>query len=333
MGIRTSTKRIVSGGRAAALAFAVAAFGILPGAAAAAEFPEDTLRIIVPWRAGGGTDTIARAFAASMEELVDQAVVVENLTAGTGTAGMMAVKKAEPDGHTMLLTGSSDLNTPIIFRSTPYALDDYACAGAFYNTPTWALAHKDQGLVTLGDFIDRAKAQPGELTIGVGSLASAHYVMAAAIVGNNGIDVRIIPFDGGGPLKKALIGNQVTMGVIHSPVLLNEVKDGLIVPLAAGGDMANINHPPVRDLPHIETYNTPIEVGTIRGIYLPKTTPDETRAEVEALVKRAAENDAFRAFGESFGFAPVWMSGEQYCGHLRSEQAQFRDIKAKFIDN
>lgn len=302
--------------------------------AAAADWPTDTVRIVVPWRAGGGTDTIARAFAAAMEGVVDQPVVVENITAGAGTAGMMAVKNAAPDGHTMMLNGSSDLNSPIIFRAgpSPFGLDDYVCAGAFYQTPTWVLAHKDQGLTDLGQFIEKAKAHPGELTIGVGSLTSAHYVLAAAIKGMNDIDVRIIPFDGGGPLLKALLGNQVTIGVIHSPVLLNEVKSGMIDVLATGGDLSGISYEPVRGTKSVAEFNTPVEVGVTRGLFLPKDTPPEVLSKVEAVVEKAAKSDSFAAFGAKFGFVPVWMNGKAFCDFMNKEQADYRDIKAKYID-
>lgn len=315
----------------AALSGAMVAATCLP-AASAADYPSDTVRIIVPWRAGGGTDTIARAFAVAMEEVVDQPVVVENITAGAGTAAMMHVKNAEPDGHTMMLNGSSDLNSPIIFRPAPFGLDDYVCAGAFYQTPTWVLAHKDQGLADLGQFLEKAKTNPGELTIGVGSLTSAHYVLAAAIKGMNDLDVRIIPFDGGAPLKKALIGNQVTIGVIHSPVLLNEVKDGLIDVLATGGDLGGIAYPPVHGTKLVSEFNTPVEVGVTRGLFLPKDTPPELLAKVESVAEKAAKSDSFASFGKKFGFAPVWIPGEEFCAFMKKEQADYRDIKARYID-
>ena len=98
---------------AAATAFAAAT------TATAADYPSDTVRIVVPWRAGGGTDTIARALGAAMEKISGKAVVIDNLSAGAGNAGHVHVKDAKPDGHTMLLNGSSDLNTPIIFRNVP----------------------------------------------------------------------------------------------------------------------------------------------------------------------------------------------------------------------
>ncbi len=310
-----------------AIAAAVATFPAL-----AADYPSDTVRIVVPWRAGGGTDTIARALGAAMEKFAGKAVVVDNLTAGGGNAGHVHVKTAKPDGLTMLLNGSSDLNTPVIFRNVPYALEDYACVGAVYQTPTWVLAHKDQGITDLSQFIEKAKASPGKLTVGVGSLISAHYVMAKAILGKNKIDARVIPFDGGGPLKKAILGNQVSIGVIHAPVLLDAVKKGDVNVLAAGGSLENIAHPPVRGTNTLDKYNTPVEIGTTRGLFVPKSTSQAVIDQAAALVEKAAKSDAFKAFGEKFGFAPIWMDGKKFCEFMKQENKEYREIKAEFID-
>lgn len=298
----------------------------------AADYPSDTIRIVVPWRAGGGTDTIARALGAAMEKIAGKAVVIDNLTAGGGNAGHVHVKNAKPDGLTMLLNGSSDLNTPVIFRKVPYALEDYACVGAVYQTPTWVLAHKDQGMTDLSQFIAKAKASPGRLTVGVGSLISAHYVMAKAILGKNKINARIIPFDGGGPLKKAILGNQVTIGVIHAPVLLDAVKKGVVKVLAAGGSLENIAYAPVRGTKTLDKYKTPVEIGTTRGLFVPKATPQAIIDQAAALVEKAAKSDTFKAFGAKFGFAPIWMSGMKFCDFMKKENKEYREIKAEFID-
>jgi putative tricarboxylic transport membrane protein len=242
------------------------------------------------------------------------------------------VKNAKPDGLTMLLNGSSDLNTPIIFRNVPYALEDYACVGAVYQTPTWVLAHKDQGFTDFNDFVEKAKTEPGKLTVGVGSLISAHYVLAKALLGKNGIDARIIPFDGGGPLKKAILGNQVTIGVIHAPVLLDAVKKGDINVIAAGGSLENITYKKVRDTKTVDQFKTPVEIGVVRGLFVPKSTPQEVIDQAAGLVEKAATSDDFKKFGAKFGFAPIWWDGKKFCDFLQKENKEYREIKAEFID-
>ena len=308
------------------------AFALLAAPAAAEAYPSDTVRVVVPWRAGGGTDTIARGFAAALEEQIDQAVVVDNLTGGNGNRAHMHIKKAKPDGLQILLNGSSDMNSPIIFQNTPYNFDDFACLGAIYNTPTWILSHKDSGIASVEQFFEAARAKPGELTVGVGALASAHNVLAQALMGTNGIDARVIPFDGGGPLKKAILANQVSIGVIHSPVLLDAVKSGDVNVLGAGGSLENIVYEPVRGAPTIAEFGVAVEIGTVRGLFVPKGTPEDIAAAASAMVENAAKSDSFKAFGAKFGFAPIWWDRETHCKFMAEENAAYRKIKATYID-
>jgi putative tricarboxylic transport membrane protein len=156
--------------------------------------------------------------------------------------------------------------------------------------------------------------------------------MAKAIIGRNKLDVRIIPFDGGGPLFKALLANQVSMGVIHSPILLNEVKAGKINVLATGGDLSGINYEPVRNVKHIKEWNTPVEIGVIRGLWVPKATPAAIISKAEAALEKAAKSPEFAQFSDKFGFKPIWMTAKDFCTYMDKENADFRDIKTEYID-
>lgn len=317
-------KRVLSFAVAAAMVGSVLAVSAVE---ARADYPENTIRIVVPWRAGGGTDSIARALATPMEKLAGQSVLVENVTGGAGNAGMLAVKNSEPDGYTMVLNGSSDITAPIVFRNAPFSLDDYVCVGGIYDTPVWVVANKDQGFETFADFVTAAKAAPGELTLGVTALNAPDDVFAKAISKAQGIDVRIIPFDGGAPLKKALIANQVNAGVLIAPVMLSEVQGGVANVLVAGGSMNAITYEPLQSLETGAKYGVTSDITLVRGVFLPKGTPADVAAQAEALVGKAAQSDSFVQFGKTFGFAPIWMPGEQYCEFMEQEDAVYRSMK------
>lgn len=294
---------------------------------ATAAYPDNTLRIVVPWRAGGGTDSIARALATPMEKISGQSVIVENITGGAGNAGMIAVKNAKADGYTMLLNGSADVTAPIVFRDVPYSMADYSCIGGVYATPTWILANTKQGFKDFGDFVKAAKANPGKLALGVTALASPDHVTADLLVKKHGIDVRIIPFNGGAPLKKALIGNQVNAGVLIAPVMLEEVKAGVANMLVAGGTLKNINYAPLQSAKTLKDFGVNLEIGMIRGVYMPKGVPAEALAKAEEIVGKAAQSDSFKAFGEKFGFAPTWIPGKAFCDFMAEEDKAYRSIK------
>lgn len=300
--------------------------------AAAAQYPTDTIHVVVPYPAGGGTDAIGRALAAAMEEQVDVAVVVDNVTGGAGATGSHHVAQARPDGHTVLLTGSTDLIGLTVFRDTPFGVDDYVYVGGVYSTPTWAVANTERGYEDLSDVLEAAKANPGQVTVGIGGRGSAHHVMAAAIIGATETDMRIVAYDGGVALRRALIANEVDFAVIHSPVMLGEIEEGMIQVLAAGGSLEKIVYEPVRDTKTLRDFGVPVDIGITRGIFAPAGTPPEVVDQLAEIVEEAAKSDRFREFGLSFGFEPVWLTGEEFESIVRAEHEAFVDIKSRHID-
>ena len=295
-------------------------------------YPSDTIHVVVPWRAGGGTDSIARGFAAALEEQVEVAVVVDNLTGGVGDKAHKHVIASDPDGLQILFNGSSDMNSVTMFRGTDYDYSDFACVGGVFDTPTWILSHKDRGITSIADLLEVAKNDPEGTIIGVGAAGSTHAIMGNVLFGNNDVEARIVPFDGGGPLKKAILANQVTAGIIHSPVLLDAVKAGDVNVVGAGASLENITYEPLRGTETLKDHNVDIEIGVVRGMYLPKSTPEDVRAAVEAIAEKAAKSDTFRDFAVNFGFEPVWIPGAEFCDMMAAENAAYKDIKAKYID-
>ena len=298
----------------------------------AAEYPTKTIHVVVPWKAGGGTDTIARGFTAAMEKFIDQSIVIDNISGASSATGNLKVARAKPDGYTVLLNGSGEINVNLVFKNLPFSLDSYKYAGGFFSTPTYVLSHKDRPYRDLGHFLEMAKAKPGTLTAGTTGAANAHFLMAQAMRGITGINFRIIPYQGGGPLKKALIGNQVDIGIIHSPVLLKEVKVGLIKVLASAGSLKLIQHPPIQGMKTLRDYNIPIDIGTTRGLFVPKDTPQAIVDKLTEIAEKAAKSKQFEKFAKRFGFAPIWLTPKQFEALNRRELATYMEIKRKHID-
>ena len=301
--------------------------------AAEAAYPAEPIRIIVPWPAGGGTDNIARAFAAALEKALDATVLVDNVVGAGGITGTFQVAKAKPDGYTLLLQGSSDLSTAMIFQKTPFTLEDFDFLCAFYSTPTWVLAHKDRGYATLKDFLDAAEKNPGTLTLASATPAGAQLLFAAGIHGYTGGKFRIVPYQGGGPFRKGMLSNEADAGIVHSPVMLPEVKDGLIRVLATGQPLDKITYAPLQKTISLKEMGIPLEVGITRGIMLPKGIATEVRDKLLEACKKAAVSQSFTDFGLQFGFSPIWMEGGDFKKLLVGELATFSTVKEKFMDS
>jgi len=321
-----ATRRNLAGIAAAAV-LAIAASPAL------AEFPEDTIHIVVPWKAGGGTDRIGRAIASAFEEAAGVSVVVDNINGAGGVTGSLNVAKGKADGYTLLMNGSSDMTASMTFQpQLPISLDDFAFVGGFYNSPTWILSNAERGYTSLEDLLEKAKAEPGTVTVGTAGPAGAQMLMAAAIKGSSGADFRIVPFSGGADLKKALLGDQVDAGIIHAPVLLSEAQEGLITVIGTGEPLSNLTHEPLQGIATLEDIGIPIKIGITRGLFAPKDTPEVVLAKLREIAAEAAQSDGFKEFGESFGFRPVWVPGDEFEAQVRGELETFQKIKTDFID-
>ena len=302
------------------------------GNIALAAYPEKPIRIIVPYKAGGGTDSIARGFVSAFSKAAGVDVVITNVNGGAGSKGIIQVMKAKPDGYNLILTGSTDIIGLSTFRKMPFkSIGSLTPVGGVYTTPTYVLAHKDRGYKTLEEVIEKSKANPGKLIAGIGGKFGAHDVLANAVNGYKNAGFRIVAFDGGAMLKKATIANEVDICIIHSPVLLNEVKAGLLNVIGTGGSLAKITYPPIQKTKTLREMGIPADVGVTRGVWAPKGTPKDVIAKLEKFIEVATNSEEFKKFGNNFGFAPKYYTSSQFLDLLKLEQGVYTDIKGKFM--
>ena len=302
------------------------------GNVALAAYPEKAIRIIVPYKAGGGTDSIARGFVSAFSKAAGVDVVITNVNGGAGSKGIIQVMKAKPDGYNLILTGSTDIIGLSTFRKMPFkSIGSLTPVGGVYTTPTYVLAHKDRGYKTLEEVIEKSKANPGKLIAGIGGKFGAHDVLANAVNGYKNAGFRIVAFDGGAMLKKATIANEVDICIIHSPVLLNEVKAGLLNVIGTGGSLAKITYPPIQKTKTLREMGIPADVGVTRGVWAPKGTPKDVIAKLEKFIEVATNSEEFKKFGNNFGFAPKYYTSSQFLDLLNLEQGVYNDIKGKFM--
>ena len=302
------------------------------GTTSADEYPSKPIHLIVPFKAGGGTDNIGRGFAKALGEASGVSIVVDNITGGGGVKGNMHVIKSKPNGYTLLMNGTQDVTAQLTFKKLPMSLDDFIYIGAFFTSPTYILSHKDRNLKTFEEFLKRAKANPGKLTLGTAGPRGAQMIMASAIKGITGADFRIIPYSGGADLKKSLFGNQVDAGIIHAPVMLSAIKAGEINVIGTGMSLSKIGYAPIRGTKTLKDIGIDLEIGITRGIYLPKGTPPAIVTKLTQIVEKAAKSGTFAKFGETYGFAPLWINGADFEKMIRAELETNRKIKAKYID-
>ena len=209
-------------------------------------FPSRSLRIVVPFAAGGVGDLTARTVARKLAELLGQSVVIENRPGAGGVVAADTVARAEPDGHTLFLMSNGTAVTAGLFKSLPFdTVKDF--------TPVSTLGHFDIAVVvpassphkTLGALVAFGKANPGKLNVGSINIGSTQHLAAELFKSSADIDAQIIPFNGTPNLIGALRGRQVDVGVeILGPVLA-QIRGGALKALAVTGERRSVVLPDV----------------------------------------------------------------------------------------
>jgi tripartite-type tricarboxylate transporter receptor subunit TctC len=296
-------------------------------AAFAADYPSRAIHMVVPWGAGGGTDVVARALAEAMKKHTSAPVVVENVEGAGGSAGNQQVATAAPDGYTILLNGDTDILSSITLMKTAYNLESFKYIGGVFYSPTWILSHTDRGINTFDEFLQKANAEPNKLILASTTPSGAQMVMAALLQAHTKAPFRIIPFQGGGEMSKGLLGNQVDAGIIHAPVMLPEVKAGIIKVIGVGGSLEDCTYEPLRTFPTLQETGIPVAMGIKRGVLVPAKTPDDVVAKLTEIIKKATEDEDFIAFGQNFGFLPHWTDGETFKKEFYQQMESFEEFK------
>ena len=228
---------------AAALSLAALAVGPVHAQAA---FPSKTVRIVVPFAAGGVGDLTARIVAQKLAELLGQSVVIDNRPGAGGVVAADTVARAEPDGHTLFLMSNGTAVTAGLFKSLPFdTVKDF--------TPVSTLGYFDIAVVvpanspykTLGELVGFAKANPGKLNVGSINIGSTQNLAAELFKSTAGIDAQVVPFNGTPALIGAIRGQQVDVAVEILAPMLTQIQGGGMRALAVTGEKRSIVLPDV----------------------------------------------------------------------------------------
>lgn len=197
----------------------VAATALATGPAIAADFPTKSIELIVPYGAGGLTDSFARAIAKAAEAQLPggHSIVVINKPGGGATIGATAAFTAKPDGYTLLFTTSSPIALQPLYGKTAYQPGDFQGIIRTYNIPSAMNVHSSSDIKTFDDWLTWVKANPGKFTYGTsGGTGSGGHIATEQLATALGVKLRHIPYEGSAALKAALMGDQI-MGANSLP--------------------------------------------------------------------------------------------------------------------
>lgn len=262
----------------------------LPAGAGRAQpaWPSRSVRVIVPFTAGGAADSAARVVTPRMAERLGQSLLVENRTGASGSLGGSEVARAT-DGHTLLWDASSHIVNPSLLRGLPF---DYATAfapiGLVVLFPSAVAVKNDFPARTLQEFVAAAKARPGTLTVGTQGNATAGHLGLIAFMRRAGIDVVHVPYRGGAAAAQDLAAGNVD-AVFTTLVSAGPVVDGGRGRFLAVGTLERVSSRP--DVPTIAEQGYPgFSSNEWAGLFAPAATPAaHVQALSDAMVAALAE--------------------------------------------
>lgn len=281
-------------------AFALVALG--SSAALAQAYPNKPIKAIVPFAAGSATDQIGRAFAAKISETLGQPVIIENKPGVNGMLGADAAAKSAPDGYTILIgTNSTNAALKSLMKKLPYDQDTaFAPVAYMGSVPLIIAVNNDVPAKTLKEFVDLAKAKPGNVTFA--SASTSQLVSAAVLASMAGIDMTNVPYKSGPAAMTDLIGGQVMMFSADFGVMVPQVKGGKVRGLAVTSTKRS---PVVPDLP---TVNEALglkdyELIAYFAAYVPAGTSPEIIAKLNQAFNAAASSKDIQEKFSANGFA------------------------------
>jgi tripartite-type tricarboxylate transporter receptor subunit TctC len=306
-------------GLAAALLIAGAA------SAAAADYPTHTVRLIVPFPAGGSNDVVARLIAPHLEKALGQTVIVDNRPAAAGIVGSDAVAKAQPDGHTLLLVASSHTVTPAFNPKLPYNTEtDFAPISL---VDTNAMVFFDNPKVpanNLAEFVALAKKNPGKFNYSSPGVGSQTHLLIELLSRRAGITMQHVPYRGGAPAMMATITGEADLTLLAPNVIFPHIRAGTIRAIATG-DVTR--HPQLPDVPTTAESGFP-DVRAIQwvGIFTTAGTPKEIVGRLNAEINRIVRlPDFVEKLGEQ-GVTPTGSTPEDFQKLIATEIRQWTEV-------
>ena len=251
---------------AAACALAVAA------TAGAQSYPTKPITMMVPFAAGGPTDTVARSLAQAMGKHLGQTIVVENVPGAGGTIAPTKLKSAAPDGYTLLIAHIGMSTAPALYRTLPFKpLEDFEHVGPVVDVPMTFIAKKDLPPNDLKSLVDYMKKNKDKVTLANAGLGAASHLCGLLFMSTIQTDVTTVPYKGTAPAMNDLLGGQVDVMCDQTTNTTSYIKSGKIKAYAVTSKQRVES---LKELPPANEAGLPgFEVSVWHGVYAPKGTP------------------------------------------------------------
>ena len=284
---------------AAALALVAVATAV-----AAQDFPNKPITVIVPFAAGGPTDTVARLVAQSMTNYLKQQVIVENAGGAGGTIGANKVAKSKPDGYTLLLHHIGHTTAPSLYRKLPYdTLNDFEPIGLITDVPMTIISKKDFPPKDMKDLVAYVKANKDKVTYANAGVGSASHLCGMLFMTAIQTELTTVPYKGTGPAMNDILGGQVDFMCDQTTNTTGQIKAGKVKAYAVTTPK---RVPSLKDVPTMqESGLANFDVAVWHGLYAPKGTPKPVIEKLTKALQAAVQDPNVATRLAELGTEPV----------------------------
>jgi len=294
-------------------------------AGAEGTYPERPVRVVVPWPAGGVSDSGTRRIAAVMEKFLGGRILVENRPGASATIGAEAIARATPDGHTIGMLGNNHTLLVALGQKTSYdLLRDFAPLMRVAVLDNVVVVHPSVPARTLKEFVALAKAHPQKYRYASGGSGGTTHLAAVQLSNVAGIELLHVPYKGGGAATADLLAGNVSLMIETITNAMTLVKTGKVRAIANSGSRRWSTAP---DLPTFAEAGVPgYEVDSWTGLFVAAGTPAPIVERINSELVRAARDPGYRAAMSSIGVEAVSSTSKEFAAFVKAEMEKWARV-------
>jgi len=298
---------------------ALLSFSVL---AAAADFPQRPIRLVVPYSAGGSTDTVARVTGARLSERLGQQIVVDNRTGAGTLIGTAIVKEANPDGHVLLMATPPLAVNPSLRAGVPYVLDrDFVAITNIAASSNLLVVHPSMAATSVSELVKLLKANPGKFNFGSSGVGGAGHLAMALFTSMAGVEALHVPYKGGAPAVADLVAGRLNMMMANLTTAQPHIRSGKLRGLGVGKAKRSPLFP---EMPTIaEAGVKGYEANNWNGVVAPAGTPRAIIEKLHREIVATLQEPAIAGRMAKAGLEPVGDTPAQFAQYLKAEAAKW----------
>ena len=291
-------------------------------------WPDQPIKLVVPFTPGTGPDIIARFVAERLSPRLGPPVVVENVTGASGNIGSQQVARAKPDGHTLMSSVNTLVMNASLFKNLPYdPVADFAPLGLAAWGSLVLVANPAQKPNTLAELIAAAKAAPKSLNYGSPGVGTPHHLSMALVETTAGIELTHVPYRGTAGAVQDLLGGQIGYMFLPVHVSAQHIRAGKLKAIAAGSPHRLPQLPEVPTLAQAGLES--VDVDMWYALFAPKSTPADIVERLNKEIAAILDSPEARTIFEAQGLVPMTSTPAAMAEIVARDRARWADVAAK----